>query len=138
MASVLDKLGNFDEADRGIRSMRPEIEALWVKTAAKRGLSEFLLRARYRAGLSQSQVAERAGWDKSFVSRMESVSSPISDLATIARYVSACGEFVGLCATSKMDSPIIDAVLLNAADLKQLEGQEDGVKAAASIVRSRS
>ena len=123
-----EKLESFDEADRRIRSTRPDIEALWGKSKQKRELSEFLLRARCRAGLNQSQLAERAGWDKSFVSRMESAFSPVPDLATISRYMAACGEAVGLTAFSPKDSSIIDAFPLDAAAPQRAEAQQARAK----------
>jgi len=123
-----EKLESFDEADRRIRFARPDIEALWGKSKQKRELSEFLLRARYRAGLNQSQLAERAGWDKSFVSRMESAFSPVPDLATISRYMAACGEAVGLTAFNPKDSSIIDAFPLDAAASQRVEAQQARVE----------
>jgi transcriptional regulator with XRE-family HTH domain len=128
VGSFLEKLESFDEADRRLRSTHPEIEALWDKSAQRRGLSEFLLRARYRAGLTQSQLAKRAGWDKSFVSRMESVFSSVPDLMTIARYMSACGETVGLTVRDTKDSSIVDAVLLDPAASKPAEPQKARLK----------
>ena len=123
-----ERLESFDEADRRIRARRPDIRALWHRSEQRRGVSEFLLRARYRAGLSQSELAERAGWDKSFVSRTESVSSPVPDLMTVSRYIAACGETVGLAAVNPKDSSIVDACLLNPAKLDQVERQEARVK----------
>jgi transcriptional regulator with XRE-family HTH domain len=108
----------IDTAHRRILASHPEIEALWKKTAERREVSEFLLRARYRAGLSQSQIAREAGWDKAFVSRLESVSSRFPDLQTISRYMTACGATVGLAVMESSDpnhAGIIDAVPLNAA-----------------------
>jgi transcriptional regulator with XRE-family HTH domain len=128
LAISLEKIPSFDELDRQIRSARPDIEALSNKTAQRRALSEFLLRARYRAGLNQSQVAKRAGWDKSFVSRMESVFSPVPDLMTIARYISACGEIVGLAVSNPADPQrlsIVDALFLDAAKTECSDEQKE-------------
>lgn len=119
-----EKLESFDEADRRIRSARPDIEALWNKSKQKRELSEFLLRARYRAGLNQSQLATLAGWDKSFVSRMESAFSPVPDLTTISRYMAACGQTVGLMVFDPRDSSVVDAFPLNVAAPHGVEAQE--------------
>jgi transcriptional regulator with XRE-family HTH domain len=126
-----EEFESFEEVDRQIRSKRPDIEALWDKSKQKRGFSEFLLRARYRAGLSQSQLAERAGWDKSFVSRMESAFSPIPDLLTISRYMSACGETVGLTVfntANPEDLSIVDALVLNPANAESVVQREARVE----------
>lgn len=123
MASF-DENESFDDVDRRIRSTHPEVGALWDKSAQRRGLSEFLLRARYRADLSQSQLAKRAGWDKSFVSRLESAFSPVPDLVTIARYIAACGESVGLTAFNSKEGSIVDAAPLDPPRSKQVELQK--------------
>jgi len=50
-----------------------------------------MLRARYRAGLTQEVVAERMGTTKNAVSRLESAGKRPPSLATLKRYASAVG-----------------------------------------------
>ena len=50
-----------------------------------------MLKARSRAGLTQSAVAERMGTTKSAISRLESASKHAPSLATLKRYASAVG-----------------------------------------------
>lgn len=54
-----------------------------------------LLKLRRRAGLTQQELAARAGWDPAFVSRLESfprdgAPGALPDLETLARYAKAC------------------------------------------------
>jgi transcriptional regulator with XRE-family HTH domain len=55
-----------------------------------------LLASRKEAGLSQTALAERTGMDQAQISRMESVSGPSPDPASIHRYLSACGFVSGV------------------------------------------
>lgn len=50
-----------------------------------------MLKARFRAKLTQDAVAERMGTTKSAVSRLESASKHAPSLATLKRYASAVG-----------------------------------------------
>ena len=46
MTDKLEKLRSFDEADREILQSRPDVAALWDKTARRRAISSLLLKAR--------------------------------------------------------------------------------------------
>lgn len=123
MKTRLKGFERFEDANRRILASHPEAEALWNRTAQRRKFSEFLLKARYRAGLSQAQIAEYAGWDKSFVSRLESVSGPVPDILTISRYMTACNATIGLVLVESIDpdhAGIIDSVPLNSSKLGEL------------------
>lgn len=50
-----------------------------------------MLKARSRAGLTQDVVAERMGTTKSAISRLESAGKHTPSLATLKRYASAVG-----------------------------------------------
>ena len=50
-----------------------------------------MLKARYRAKLTQEAVAERMGTTKSAVSRLESANKHAPSLATLKRYAEAVG-----------------------------------------------
>ena len=69
---------------------------------------------RKEANLTQAELAERAGWDTGYISRLESATGGIPQLGTIARYTQACGQVVGLTfgSTSAACLHIIDAVTL--------------------------
>lgn len=113
-------LETFEEADRRLRASHPKAEAFLNRTAQKRKISEFLLRARYRAGLRQVEVAKNAGMSKSQVSRLEDVSGPVPDILTVLRYMTACKATIGLVAIKSIDpdhSQIVDAIPLNVSEL---------------------
>lgn len=54
-------------------------------------LADQMLKARFRAGLTQETVAERMGTTKSAVSRLESAGKHAPSLATLKRYAQAVG-----------------------------------------------
>jgi transcriptional regulator with XRE-family HTH domain len=75
---------------------RPSLARAWAESRPKRELALFLVRMRKAAGLTQQEVSDRAGWDKSYVSRLESENGGIPDLATISRFAEACNAVAGL------------------------------------------
>ena len=79
----------------------PAFRAAWAALEAKRRIVTALLRMRALANLSQKELAERAGWNPAFVSRLESFPRAgerlyMPDLATLESYASACGCQIGL------------------------------------------
>jgi transcriptional regulator with XRE-family HTH domain len=87
-----------------------------MKELSKRAISTALVRLRKQAGFTQVQLAERAGWDKAFVSRLEGAAGASPDTATLSRYARACGQAVGLVFASiePHHAHVIDAVTLAA------------------------
>jgi transcriptional regulator with XRE-family HTH domain len=81
-----------------LREERPELKRAWDEGALARGIALTLVRLRRDANLTQGQVAARANWDKAHVSRLESASNGVPDLATVVRYASACGGTISLVA----------------------------------------
>lgn len=75
-----------------------------------------LVRMRKQARLTRAQIAERAGWDKPFVSRLESAAGEVPETATLARYAKACEHVVGVVFASVDNghTRITDAVTLSA------------------------
>ena len=84
--------------------VRHDHEAFLAKARARKGFSEAyaaleleyhvtdqLLKARERAGLTQDAVAERMGTTKSAISRLESAGKHAPSLATLKRYARAVG-----------------------------------------------
>lgn len=74
----------------------PEFRQLWEASASKRALAIALVRTRKQAGLTQSDLASKAGWDKAFVSRLEGALGAVPDTRTLMRYATACDRAVGL------------------------------------------
>ena len=68
------------------------------KTAEKRAIAGLLVRLRKHANLTQAELADRACWDKSFVSELEGAYGDMPDTRTIAGYATACGVTVRLVA----------------------------------------
>jgi len=62
----------------------------------KAALSAALIALRKRCGLTQAELARRAGFTPQFASRIESRRGRIPDFSTIIRYGKACGTSVGL------------------------------------------
>lgn len=87
---------DFAEAAEEIFSHAPKARDMWNKSAATRSITAALTVLRSEAGLTQKEVADRAGWDKAFVSRLESGVGGHPDTMTITRYAAACGMEVGL------------------------------------------
>jgi transcriptional regulator with XRE-family HTH domain len=90
------KFRSFDDVHEEILREFPPVEKLWRETKPRRRISLMLVRLRKERGLSQKQIAERAGWDKAFVSRLESSSDRLPDSDTVARYAAACGLTAGV------------------------------------------
>jgi transcriptional regulator with XRE-family HTH domain len=101
----------------------PQARELWDAAAAKRRMSGMLARIRKEAGLTQKDVAERAGWDKGFVSRLEGAAGGVPDAETVARFAQACEATVGLI-VGRQQGPghfhVIDAMTMPA------QGEEEG------------
>jgi transcriptional regulator with XRE-family HTH domain len=69
---------------------------LWDQTERKRGVAMALAQYRHERGVSQKDIAERTGWDKGFVSRLEGAQGGVPETKTLARYVEACGARLGV------------------------------------------
>jgi len=61
------------------------------RTEAKRERAMFLRALRKAAGLTQQELADRAGWKQPFVARLERLTGAVPDDATVARYAAGCG-----------------------------------------------
>jgi len=70
---------------------RPDLTDHLDSTARKRALAIALVTVRKKLVLTQTQLAERAGFKQSFVSKLESPSGPMPETETIHRYAKACG-----------------------------------------------
>jgi transcriptional regulator with XRE-family HTH domain len=110
------RAGSFDVLQERMLRDDPEYRRLWEATEPKRKIAIALVRMRKQAGRTQSDVAQRAGWDKAFVSRLEGASGAVPDTSTLARYAEACGRSVGLVFLEVEDdrAKVIDAVTLSA------------------------
>ena len=64
--------------------------------ASRMEIALCLLAARKNRGLSQVELARRAGWKPQFVARLESLNGRLPNLSSIMRYGRACGTDVGL------------------------------------------
>lgn len=129
MERVGSKRGTGRSADlrEQILQSRPEVRQLWDASQTKRDMALALVRLRQRAQLSQAQLAERAGWQKSYVSRLEAASDFFPDTETIRRYAEACGGVVSVVFTAPDASVVhvIDAVTLVPSDVHPFESMRD-------------
>lgn len=128
--SVSLKRGSFDDLQEERLQRDPEFRKLWEASAPKRAIAIALVRMRKQAKMTQSELAERANWDKAFVSRLEGATGPMPDTATLARYAKACEHAVGVVFASVADghTRITDAVTLVAPEaahpFEELKGDE--------------
>jgi transcriptional regulator with XRE-family HTH domain len=93
---------------------RPDVQKAWDASAHRRAISLALVHLRTRKNLSQAEVAKRASWNKSYVSRLESIDdASIPDTETIVRYAQACRMDVGLVFTEPQGQHrVVDVVAL--------------------------
>ena len=70
---------------------RPSLVEGLLQHDKKRRIATALRRIRKAKGLTQVQVAERAGWGQPFVSKLEKLTGEAPEEKTIQRYVEACG-----------------------------------------------
>lgn len=106
----------LDSLDERIFEKVPGAREAWEKAKAELRPVLALIRLRKNKGLSQRQVADRAGWHKSYVSRLESGQGGVPDIATFMRYVEACRASSVLVVGDSPDREhfhVVDAVSLN-------------------------
>jgi len=107
-------LNDFDAVNEQVLASVPEAREAWNARKAAFGLAMMLVRLRNSKDLRQSDIAERTGWDKSFVSRLERPTDKLPSLATLMRYVEACDAQAGLV-VARANAPQVhvdDAVAL--------------------------
>jgi transcriptional regulator with XRE-family HTH domain len=130
MADQIDKARDFASVNVEILRRHPEAAAAWERIQPALQLVLMLVRLRKSRGLTQAAIAERAGWDKSFVSRLERPGDRMPDLLTVNRYLEACDARAGLVVATA-DTPahlhVEDAVSLGASEAAQqmFEGLRD-------------
>jgi transcriptional regulator with XRE-family HTH domain len=133
--SASPKSGSLDDLREELLQRDPEFRKLWEASAPKRAIAIALVRMRKQAKMTQSELAERANWDKGFVSRLEGANGPMPDTATLARYAKACQHAVGVVFASVANGHtlITDAVTLAAPEaahpFEELKGDELAVPA---------
>lgn len=106
----------FPQLHEALLEARPELKREWEASLPKRKMALALVRLRKHAGLTQAELAAKAGWDKGYVSRVESASGGVPDSATIMRYADACGGHAGVVFA------IPDAGKLHIVDVVTLSG----------------
>ena len=74
---------------------RPELEASWDLTESRRELASALVGLRAAAGLTQAQVAEGAGWDQPYVSKMESAMGAWPTAGNLSKFAAVCNAGIG-------------------------------------------
>ena len=83
----------------------PQLAERQAKNARKREIAMKLRALRDKRGLTQKEVAPAAGMTQSMVARLEALSGPVPSLASIERYVTACGgHFALLISDTQIDS----------------------------------
>lgn len=134
-----------DDLREEILHTRADFREAWEASEPKRRIALALVRLRVHAGKSQTELAQQAGWDKAFVSRLESADGPVPDMQTVARYAQACDSLVGLVFTSGVAAAgavqVLEGVTLGAGTDSQpfesLRDQELMMETAHTLARSR-
>jgi transcriptional regulator with XRE-family HTH domain len=92
----------------------PGAAEAWTGHESGRDFGLLFARMRKQAGLLQKDVAERTGWDKAFVSRLESGQGAVPDVQTLARFAEACGATAGVVFGREAEGAIhiIDAMAM--------------------------
>lgn len=115
-------MGDYSVLQEEILNASPEARELLKKTASKRRIALMLVRMRAKKDLTQKDIVDRSGLDKSTVSRLEGAQGGVPDLHTLARFAEACGMALGLVAIDKDDIVdekyyhIVDSVTVAASD----------------------
>jgi transcriptional regulator with XRE-family HTH domain len=110
------KSEDFRNVQQRILRDSPAIRGLWARSAPKRAVAMALARVRKQAGKSQRDIADITGWDKAFVSRLESALGAQPTTQTITRFVEACNAKVGLVvytSPGKGQVHVVEAMPLN-------------------------
>jgi len=89
-ARLRQPIQTVDQLRDEILATRKDVMAARQRSLMKRSISMALVGLRKRAGLTQSELAARVGWDKSYVSRLEGASGGLPDLETLRHYANAC------------------------------------------------
>jgi transcriptional regulator with XRE-family HTH domain len=118
-----------------LREERPGLKEAWDETALARTVALTLVRMRHEAELTQGLLAKAANWDKSYVSRLESATCGVPDLATIARYARACKLTISLVAVrpGKKIPDIISALPLAESSASHDRGSEPSSEFAVAV-----
>ena len=90
---------------------------LWTKTALKRRIASMFARMRMAKDVSQKDIADRTGWDKGFLSRLESTQGGLPDINTIARFAEACDLAIGLVVCAKLNRDMEEYQVVDAMSL---------------------
>ena len=112
------EIATYDELRARMLGTRPLLRRAWEASLAKRKMALALVHVRKAAGLTQAELAVKAGWDKGFVSRLESASGGMPETATIMRYAEVCGALAGVVfgIAGAGELRIVDAVALSGDD----------------------
>jgi hypothetical protein len=94
----------------------PALEARGMATRLEVALS--LVAARTGVGISQAELARRAGWKPQFACRLESVNGRLPNLTSILAYGRACRIAVGLLFSVQRENglQVVRGVTLQSAD----------------------
>jgi len=86
---------------------RSGLRERWNLARPRRELGDALARLRARAGLTQTQLAEIAGWDQPYVSKLESAEGPWPSAASLDKFARACNSGVGWVFLQEQEDSVI-------------------------------
>ena len=111
-----------NKATHAIENAFPDVLARSERQSAKKQLALALRALRKKAGLTQSQLAERAGWAQPAVSRLESPHGALPETGTIIAYADVC-EATTSVVFHRPNDDIVEA------DLSETQGEDAGSNA---------
>ena len=97
---------NYDKFVQKTFAERPELARAWEQKSPLREIAIALTKLRRDAGLTQRQVAEKAGWKQPYVARLESGLDHMPSPETVARFAEVCNAEAGLILIRKGPSGV--------------------------------
>ena len=110
MTNDTQLLHSFETLHESLLREQPTLNLGWERSALKRSVASVLVKLRLAAKLTQGDVADRAGWDKAYVSRLEGAVGGVPDLVTLMRYAQVCDSEMSLLFTdSQADDELVQS-----------------------------
>jgi transcriptional regulator with XRE-family HTH domain len=92
---------SYTSVQNALHRVHPQLAEHQARNARKRGIAVKLRALRDARGLTQNEVAAAAGMAQPVIARLEALSGPVPSLASIERYVNACGGHFALLISDK-------------------------------------
>ncbi|MBI3676890.1 MAG: helix-turn-helix domain-containing protein [Proteobacteria bacterium] len=115
----------LQELQNEVLAERDDFRLAHEKSRFKRAIAMALVGIRKGAGLTQTELANRAGWDKAYVSRLEGASGGLPELETLMHYANVCRAPLRLAVGDPVYGNVIELVPDRAEKAKETIKQEE-------------